>query len=161
MQAELVAIHLGCQKALALGRFQFIIIVCDSQPALQSLQRSQGIGALAHRAREALCTLQSTGIDLQLWWTPAHSDVAENEHADTAAKLATQGNSTDGLVSDILPATQLCGPAYAISIALKLIGNGPPPSGVVPSTSSCRLTWAPPVGQRASHGCSLLLWLSS
>ena len=100
-QAELVAIHLGCQKALALGHFRCIIIVCDSQPALQSLQRSQGIGALAHRAREAVCSLQSTGIDLQLWWTPAHSDVTENEHADTAAKLAAQGNSTDGLVSDI------------------------------------------------------------
>ena len=99
--AELVAIHLSCQKALALGHFRRIIIVCDSQPTLQSLQRSQGIGALAHRAREAVCTLQSTGIDLQLWWTPAHSDVAENEHADTAAKLAAQGNSTDGLVSDI------------------------------------------------------------
>ena len=36
-QAELVAIHLGCQKALALGHFRCIIIVCDSQPALQSL----------------------------------------------------------------------------------------------------------------------------
>ena len=63
-QADLVAIHLGCQKALALGQFRRIIIVCDSQPALQPLQRSQGIGALAHRAREALCTLQSIGIDL-------------------------------------------------------------------------------------------------
>ena len=63
-QAELVALHLGCQKASALGRFRRLIIVSDSRPALQAIQRFQGIGALAHRAREALCTLQSSGIDL-------------------------------------------------------------------------------------------------
>ena len=49
-----------------------------------------------------MCTLQFTGTDLYLWWTPAHSDVAENEQADTVAKLAVEGNSTDGLVSNIL-----------------------------------------------------------
>ena len=100
-QAELVALHLGCQKASALGRFRRIIVVTDSQPALQSLHRLQGIGALAHRTREALCTLQSEGVDLQLWWTPAHADVAENEQADAAAKEAAHGSSTDGLVSDV------------------------------------------------------------
>ena len=81
-EAELVVLHLGCQKASALGRFRRLIIVSDSQPALQAIQHFQGIGALAHRTREALCTLQSTGIDLQLWWTPAHADVTENEQAD-------------------------------------------------------------------------------
>ena len=100
-QAELVALHLGCQKASALGRFRRLIIVSDSQPALQAIQRLQGIGALAHRAREALCTLQSSGIDLQLWWTPAHADVTENERADAAAKEAAQGSPTDGLVFDV------------------------------------------------------------
>ena len=100
-QAELVALHLGCQKASALGRFRRLIIVSDSQPALQATQRFQGIGALAHRAREALCTLASAGIDLQLWWTPAHADVTENEQADAAAKEAAQGSSTDGLVADV------------------------------------------------------------
>ena len=100
-QAELVALHLGCQKASALGRFCRIIIVSDSQPALQAIQRFQGIGALAHRTREALCTLASEGIDLQLWWTPAHADVIENEQADAAAKAAAQGSSTDGLVADV------------------------------------------------------------
>ena len=100
-QAELVALHLGCQKASALGCFCHLIIVSDSQPALQAIQRFQGIGALAHRARKALCTLQSSGIDLQLWWTPAHADVTENEQTDAAAKEAAQGSSTNGLVVDI------------------------------------------------------------
>lgn len=64
MQVELVAIHLGCQKASALGRFRQIIVVSDSQSALQSLLRLQGIGALAHCAYQVVCTLQSEGIDL-------------------------------------------------------------------------------------------------
>ena len=96
-----MALHLGCQKASALGCFRRLIIVSDSQPALQAIQRFQGIGALAHRTREALCTLQSSGIDLQLWWTPAHADVTENEQVDAAAKEAAQGSPTDGLVSDV------------------------------------------------------------
>ena len=81
--------------------FVRLIIVLDSQPALQAIQRFQGIGALAHRAPKALCTLQSSGIDLQLWWIPAHADVTENEQADAAAKRAAQGSSTDGLVVDV------------------------------------------------------------
>ena len=56
---------------------------------------------MAHRAREALCTLQHEGIDLQLWWTPAHAEVTENEQADAATKEAAQGSSTDGLVADV------------------------------------------------------------
>ena len=56
-QAELVALHLGCQKASAQGRFRRLIIVSDSQPTLQAIQRFHGIGALAHRTREALCAL--------------------------------------------------------------------------------------------------------
>lgn len=74
-----MAIHLGFQKALALGQFHRIIVASDSQPALHSLQRLQGIGALAHWACEAVCTLQSEGIDLQLWCTPTYTDVAENK----------------------------------------------------------------------------------
>ena len=37
-QAGLVAIHLGCQKASALGRYRHLIIVSNSQPALQAIQ---------------------------------------------------------------------------------------------------------------------------
>ena len=37
-QAELVAIHLGCEKAHGLGHFRCIILVSDSQLALQSTQ---------------------------------------------------------------------------------------------------------------------------
>ena len=48
----------------------------------------------------------------------------------------------------------------AVSIALELIGNGPPPSGVMPYTLSYRATQAPSAGQRVSHGQPLLLWLS-
>ena len=96
-----MALHLGTQKASALGCFRGLIIVSDSQPILQAIQRFQGIGALAHRAREALCTLQSEGIHLQLWWTPTHSDVTEDEQADAATKEAAQGSSIDGLVSDV------------------------------------------------------------
>ena len=91
-QAELVAIHLGYQKAHALGHFRRIILVSDSQPALQSTQRCQGLSSLAQRAWDALCTLQAECDDLQLWWTLSHVDLVENEQANSATKLAAQSN---------------------------------------------------------------------
>ena len=100
-QAELVAIHLGCEKAHALGHFRRIILVSDSQPALQSTQRCQGLSALAQCARDALCTLQAECDDLQLWWTPSHVDLVENDQADTVAKLAAQGHPSDGIRTDV------------------------------------------------------------
>ena len=100
-QAELVAIHLGCQKAHVLGHFRRVILVSDSQPALQSIQQWQGLSALAQHARDALCTLQAECNDLQLWWTPSHVDLVENDQADAAAKLAAQGNPTDGIRLDV------------------------------------------------------------
>ena len=100
-QAELIALHLGCQHAHRLGRFRSIIMVSDSQPALQATQRSQSIGALAYLTRTALCTLQIECEDLQLWWTPSHVDLVENDQADFAAKLAAQGHPTEGTRTDV------------------------------------------------------------
>lgn len=56
---------------------------------------------MAQSVREALCSLQSECSDLQLWWTPSHVGILENEQADMAAKLATQGTSTEGTLLDI------------------------------------------------------------
>ena len=76
-------------------------VVSDSQPALQSTQRCQGLSALSQRARDALCTLQAECDALQLWWTPIHVDLVENDQADTVAKLAAHGNPTDGICNNV------------------------------------------------------------
>ena len=42
-------------------------------------------------AREAVRTLERFTDELQLWWTPSHARIHENDLVDEAAKAATQG----------------------------------------------------------------------
>ena len=71
-----------------------------------------------------------------------------------------RGTPLMALCQTSLPATQLCRPVYAVSIALVRISNGPPLSRVAPYTPSCRPTRAPSAEQRVYPGRSLLKWLS-
>ena len=89
-QAELVALHLGCQHALDFGHFHRITFICDSQCALRSLEHSCRTMTLTFEVQRALQTLLNSVAELRLWWTPSHVNLTENELADAAAKAAAQ-----------------------------------------------------------------------
>ena len=87
-QAELVALRLGCQHVGALGSFDRITFVSDSQAALLSLAHPRRCLSLAAQVYSALQELSASGTVIRLWWTPGHSSLMENDLADTAAKAA-------------------------------------------------------------------------
>ena len=45
---------------------------------------------MAFEAREAVCSLEGHTDEFQLWWTPSHAVLLENDLVDEAAKVATQ-----------------------------------------------------------------------
>lgn len=57
-----------------------------------------------HSPKHMVCplTLWAEDIVVQLWWTLAHFNIAENEEVNVATKLALQGTSNDDPVSDVL-----------------------------------------------------------
>ena len=106
-QAELVALRLGCQHVGGLGSFDRITFVSDSQAALLSLAHPRRCLSLAAQVYSALQELSASGTAIQLWWTPGHSSLMENDLADTATKAAAQAASVEvGLV--LVPSSYSC-----------------------------------------------------
>ena len=93
-QAELVALRLGCDRAVACPVPSRVTIVSDSLTALRAVLRRQGGSTLAVAARRALHTLCSHVPALRLWWTPSHVGLLENEMVDQVAKEAAQPDTT-------------------------------------------------------------------
>ena len=91
MQAKLAALLPGCHRASLVGPSSTITFVSDSQAALRSLSQTRWTLALPAEVRKALLALMASAPTVQLWWTPAHSSLRENELADAAAKAAAQG----------------------------------------------------------------------
>ncbi len=99
-QVELVAIRLGSEHALLLGFFPSIILISDSQAALQSLSSGQGCSQLSTAARQALYELSFRTRYLSLQWLPGHIDISQHDLVDDIAKKATSNSATRSL-SDV------------------------------------------------------------
>ena len=98
-QAELAAIHqsLICIESNPSAQTQYVIH-CDSQPAIQGLQRTK-IDPLDKQVKviidlaEKLVT--SKGIQVTLHWIPSHIGIPGNEEVDTLAKLGLKRTHVD------------------------------------------------------------------
>ena len=96
-QVELVALDLGCPRALEIGSASCVTIVSDSQAALMAIGKTQGGSSLTVIARHALKTLELYSGTLHIWWTLSHVDLSEHNMADAAAKAAAASTSFDTL----------------------------------------------------------------
>ena len=106
-QAELVALRLGCDHALARPVPSRVTIVSDSLAALRAILRRQGGSALAVAARRALHALCCHVPAIRLWWTPSHVGLLENEMVDKIAKEAAQSDTTFPTIHNV-PFSRTC-----------------------------------------------------
>ena len=91
-QAELAAIHLTLEELLTTNiSFSKIVIHCDSQAAIKTLQRSSPdpFDQMSTRIVESLSKLMSVaGFHLTIHWIPSHIGISGNEKADQICEKA-------------------------------------------------------------------------
>ena len=106
-QAELVALRLGCDQALASIVPSRATIVSNSLAALRAILRCQGGSTLAVATRRALHTLCCHVPAIRLWWTPSHVGLLENEMVDKVAKEAARPDTTYPTIHNV-PFSRTC-----------------------------------------------------
>ena len=85
--AELYAILTALKQIISFN-YENIVIFCDSQSVLQSLQVFNTTHPLVIEVLEWIVLAKRRGKDVKFCWVPAHVGISGNERADELAKFA-------------------------------------------------------------------------
>ena len=95
-EVEIAGLVLALRKLFTLVSWSKSILVSESQAAIQALSclNRKSSRASILRFYSLWAYLQGQGNQIELWWSPGHQGIWENEMADREARLATPGISS-------------------------------------------------------------------
>src|SRR5882672_10539292 len=97
-EAEVVGLSLAVELVRTEENVGTAMISSNSQAAIQATQSTRGasgwhlVDTVHERIEAERC--KHKGLNIELRWTPGHKGILENKWADTEAKRAAQGESS-------------------------------------------------------------------